>query len=255
MSYWTNIQPGTKIELLSLAPKPDEEEAKIYITKVEKTKGQKEIIVLMPIDKGKIISLPLGANYIVTFYTNIGMAEAEFTVKRRFSADNNYFILLERVSMLIKKQRREFYRLECNRNVEFRIMEEEERLMREKLREDRFEDPAEKAGGVAFLMEKELQPEWHSAVMLDLGGGGLRIKTEKIDGLDQNLMLRLVLPIEGKDTIFDLECVPLSFTGIIGQYNMVEIRCKFAYISNLKQEMLVRFIYSEQIKIRAKALE
>jgi len=252
MQYWANLLSGTKIEMLSLAKRANEE-TKIYISKIETTKNLREIEVAMPIDKGRLMPLPEGSRYLVTFYTAVGMVEGECVIKSRYSSEGRYYLLLWLNSKLIKKQRREFYRLDCCQDVEFRVISDKEAAAREMLRMDNFTDAKEKERCVEYILDMEENACWLPAVMLDISGGGLRAQAGLVYGLDKHLMFHIQLPVDN-DTVRDLklECMPVSISEDPKEYGTVQIRCKFVYISHLKQETIVKYIYDEQIKMRAR---
>lgn len=63
-------------------------------------------------------------------------------------------------------------------------------------------------------------------------------------------MFRIDLPIDGGKRQFDLECNVVSISDI-KELNLVQLRCQFININNLKQEMIIKYIFNEQRRQQA----
>lgn len=250
MQYWENLDAGNKIELLPLA-QPKHGDRKVYLSKIQDLQENGEIEILMPMENGKIIPLPVKARYMVSFYTQAGIFQGECMVIKRYRDQTKFFLVMKLQSKLAKKQRREYYRLECNQEVLFRTMTGEETLIREKIRNNRFETPEEKEKCINDILDLDQEAEWTPAFMVDISGGGIRVKTKKIEEIGKHFMFRIYLYPEGNKKQIDLECYMLSVEGLPDELSMMEMRCRFVHITDQKREMIVRYIFEQQRKQRA----
>ena len=81
---------------------------------------------MMPIEKTKLILLPVDEEFDVYFYTKSGLYQCFAIVKDRYKKENIYILVLELVSNLRKYQRRQYFRLSCALDISTRKLEEEE---------------------------------------------------------------------------------------------------------------------------------
>lgn len=99
---------------------------KTYRTKVFDVLSEEQLEIMMPIEKGKVILLPVDAQFNLCFYTEKGLYQCRARVLDRYKSNNVYIVVMELVSNLRKQQRREYFRLDCALEVDFRMLEKEE---------------------------------------------------------------------------------------------------------------------------------
>ena len=250
MQYWENLEVGNKLELFPLA-QANKEQKKIYLSKIQDILGFGELGILMPMEKGKIKLLSIGARYVVCFYTNGGIIQGEWIVEKRWKDAGMYFLGIKLISRLSKKQRREYYRLECNQEVTYRAISGMEEVLRSKLRQGHVKDPAEKDRLEQELSEMERNTKWLPALLLDISGGGLHVKIQKKEIVEEHLLFRLSLYMGGIIEQMDLECGVVSAENVINESNMIELRCQYLHITSQKREIIVKYIFDQQRKQRA----
>lgn len=250
MQYLENLEAGDKIELIPLAQQQNSD-GKIYLSKIQDIQENGEMEILMPMEKGKIILLMVNSRYMVRFYTRSGIFQGECIITKRYRDEKKFFLGIQLLSRLTKKQRREYYRLECSQEVEFRVMTGTEAAVREKIRNNRFEDPKEKERYVNYILDLDQKAEWIPANMMDISGGGIRVKTQKREDMEKHLMFRVNLYAEGQIKQVELECYAVSIENMMNEPRMMEMRCRFTHITNQKQEMIVKYIFEQQRKQRA----
>lgn len=95
----------------------------------------------MPMEKTKIILLPVGAEYDLYFYTPNGVYQCRAKVADRGKKNNVFVLTMELTSNLSKDQRREFYRFSCALKMDSRALGEEEMELLE--RDGMMEDAGE----------------------------------------------------------------------------------------------------------------
>jgi c-di-GMP-binding flagellar brake protein YcgR len=259
MQYWNSIKAGDKIELIPFDQKEDGEQ-KVYLSKIQDLKTVGIMEILMPMEQGKRHFISNNTRHTIVIYTDSGMFQAECKVIDRYQAGAVFLLKIQLLKSLFKKQRREFFRLKCDRPVEYRIISKEEAHMREKLWHNDFENAQEKEDIINKLLDFAMTEDWEEGILLDLSGGGLRAKIPKIQEEeekekepDSRLMFRLNLFIEGEVKPFEVEGTVLSSSDIVNDSAKKELRCRFLHISSHKQEILAKYIFDEQRIQRAGA--
>lgn len=250
MQYQENLETGNKIELVPSA-QAQSETKKIYLSKIQDIMEDGKLEILMPMEKGKLILLSVGNRYLVSFYTKAGIFQGEYIIEKRYRDQSRVLLLLKPNSRLAKKQRREYYRLECHQEVSFRVITGSETVLRERIKNESFRDLEEKENYVNYILDIEHEAEWIPAIMLDISGGGIHIKTKKQESLEKHLMFRVSLYIQGEIRQLDLECYVVSVSDVANETGMLELRCQFINIIHQKQEMIVKYIFDQQRKQRA----
>ena len=117
------VKAGQKIELQSVERMNSENEEqirKVYVSKVYDVLSEDRLEVLMPMEKTKLILLPVDAEYNICFYTDQGLYQCFVRIIDRYKSNNVYILVLELISNLRRFQRREYYRFSCALEMESR---------------------------------------------------------------------------------------------------------------------------------------
>jgi len=107
------ISPGDKIEMQRverLKGADAEESRRVYLSSVHEIIAQDQMEVIMPMEKTKLILLPVDTEYDITIYGQTGLFQCFARVVDRYKSNNVYILALELTSNLRKHQRREYYR-------------------------------------------------------------------------------------------------------------------------------------------------
>ncbi|MBR6302371.1 MAG: flagellar brake protein, partial [Lachnospiraceae bacterium] len=112
------IKEGDRVELTQVGGKvrlaeDGSELRKQYYTKISAITSEDTLELLMPMEKTKLILLPIDAEYNVVVYTEGGLYQCFARVIDRYKADGMFFLAIELTSNLRKYQRREYYRFSC----------------------------------------------------------------------------------------------------------------------------------------------
>ena len=155
------VLPGDRIELQSVNRSLIENETKrIYETKVFDILSNDKMEIVMPMDKTKLILLPVDAEYDIHFYTKSGLFQCFARVIDRYKSNNVYILALELTSNLRKHQRREYYRFSCALEMNARNLKEEEVIAIDK-------------NAIQLVPGLPLK----RSVIVDISGGGLRFES------------------------------------------------------------------------------
>lgn len=230
---------GDKIELESIINSnkktEEEEKKKIYISQVYDVLEDGKIAIAMPIVEGRIIPLSVNTHYDACFYTKNGLYQARLVIVERYKENGLHTLVVEFVSELKKFQRRQFYRLPCTMNVEYKRLDQEE---------------VDEYMGKAQVID--IEGSFQNGIVLDLSGGGMRFLTkEKMDTGDIIIIsLQLQNDEEAPKTLL-IGKVILS-EEIKNREKVYENRMEFIEISERLREKLVKFIFEEERKQRRK---
>ena len=123
------VKPGNKVEIQAVEHVKyvdDGDQKKVYSSMVSDILSDDQLEILMPMEKSKLILLPVNAEYDLYFYTEAGLYQCFVKVIDRYKQNNQFILCLELTSNLRKFQRREYYRLGCALEMNARPLEKEE---------------------------------------------------------------------------------------------------------------------------------
>ena len=123
------VMPGNRIEMQTVGRMKYADEAekkKVYLSSVCDILSEDQLEISMPVEKSKLILLPVEAEFDMYFYTGAGLYQCFAKVIDRYKSNNQFILLMELTSNLRKFQRREYYRLSCALEMDSRPLEQEE---------------------------------------------------------------------------------------------------------------------------------
>ena len=122
------VMDGDKVELSSVDHlfAAEGETVKKYSTRVYTVLSDDKLEIMMPMEKAKLILLPVDGEYDLCFYTSQGLYQCYARIYDRYKSNNVYVLALELTSNLRKHQRREYYRFSCVLDMRSRELKKEE---------------------------------------------------------------------------------------------------------------------------------
>lgn len=230
------ISAGDKVELKSAknVVLPDGTEGKkLYRTVVYDMMPNGNIAIVMPMEQAKLVLLPVDGEYEAFFFTSNGMYKATIRITDRKKANSTYVLIAEFISTLTKFQRREYYRFNCVIEMDIRALTQDEE---EEYRKNNHElisvSPMEKG------------------VIVDISGGGLRFVSKKQYSQGSVVYMKFELVISGKVKEYELAGRVIYSNQIENRTNEYENRVKYLYMSNIKREEIIKYIFDEERKNR-----
>ncbi len=233
------IMPGYKVDLQTIdrVKDPDgpgtdlEGQRKSYKSQVVDIKSDDQIEVAMPLEKQKIILLPVDGEYDMYFYTPNGIYQCYARVADRYKSNNMYILLMDLTSNLRKYQRREYYRFSCALEMNSR------QLLEEELKNiDRAED----------LMVPGLPLQ--RSVIVDISGGGFRFVADYAYKEGSIILAKYTLMIEGESKEYTLLGKILSCTEIENRKGEFEHRVQYVNMDADDREEIIKYIFDEERK-------
>ncbi len=235
------IREGDRIELTPVEGRArltdDGEGPKTYATKISEITSEDTIEVLMPMEKTKLILLPVDAEYNVVIYTEAGLYQCFAKVIDRYKSEGMFFLAMELTSNLRKYQRREFYRFSCALEMCARNLEEEE------------------INAVEKKSKMWLQPNLpiKRSVVVDISGGGLRFMSNQKYEVGSMIYCsyNLVRGTERKQ--YELVGKVLDVREIENRPGVFEHRVQYYNIDEGTREEIIQFIFEEERRSRRRS--
>jgi len=232
------ILPGERIELQAVAKGMKAESdanRKVYQSKVFDILSEDRLEITMPMEKTKLILLPVDAEYDMYFYAKSGLFQCFARIIDRYKSNNVYILVVELTSNLRKFQRREYYRFSCALEMGTRILEEEEVTAVEKKQD-------------YLVPGLPLQ----RSVVVDISGGGIRFVADRLYEVGSLMYCKYQLVINGKVKEYNLVGKVLNNHEIENRPGDYEHRIQYINITEAEREEIIRYIFEEERKNRQK---
>lgn len=215
---------------------------RIYVSQILEFDDEEEDVVniAMPIFEGKLIPVDLGIKFDLYFYTKKGIYTCEAETVNRYKSGKIYVLVVRLLNELKKFQRRQFFRLEKNLELQYKIFTKEDekyfRLM----------------GKISDDMNDRI---YESCMTLDISGGGMRFVTrDKID-VGSKMILRMALDIGNEIKICEPIAKVISSIHTKGRSDLFESRIEFVQINETEREALIKYIFMQERIVRKKQLD
>lgn len=236
------IRPGDRVELQRVdrmgEAKPTEDK-KMYTSEIYDILTEDQLAITMPMEKMKLILLPIDEEYDLIFYTSNGLLQCFARVMDRYKNNNIYLMSVELTSNLRKYQRREYYRFSCALEMCSRVLTEEERIAIKEKKD--------------YIWSGE-QPLKRS-VIVDISGGGLRFMSIHRYEPETLLYCNYHLLIQGEYKKYDLVGKVLSVRESENRPGTYEHRVKFINMDADTREEIIKYIFEEERKNRKREKE
>lgn len=243
------VSIGDKLELKKISTtRKETENEKYYKSQILDFSDEQTVIILMPIEKGRIIPLEIGDKYSVRFFTKKGLYQCNSVIIDRFKMNNIYALKIELTSELEKNQRREFFRLECCLDMEYYVMDDIELSLMDKLHNAKTNED------VNVFLDKldQCNREWTKGIAVDISGGGLKFISEK--NHERGNIVNISIEFN-EDISFQnrwIKGVIISSEKMMNRPGFYEHRVKFKDMLKDDREKLIRYIFGEERRHRNK---
>lgn len=233
---------GNKIDLEKIETElsvDSDQKPKIYVSQVLDEAEDGNCLAAMPIHEGKVVPLNINEEFFATFYTKNGLLRCKLVITERFKKGSLFLMKIEPITELEKVQRREYFRLECNHPLEYRVLDEKEKSMLDE--------------GIEYDADT-IALEWEKANMLDLSGGGIRFVSPHKENKDSYIQVRFQIE-EGERPLI-VYAYAVILRSELNQNNMMLYSNRIMFLKMPKsiREKIVRFIFNAQRKRRLKEL-
>ncbi len=215
-----------------------------YVSQLIDIVDQNVLHIAAPMALGKTFPLQVGESYELCFYTERGLyrCNCQAVINRR---DQNTISTEVRITSNLEKfQRRQYYRLECVNEFEYRNMTLEEQLLKKKQEElgDRDIERREKVGSRL----KKLDVGWRKGYMTDISGGGAKFSSEEQLQSGDRLQMKLSFIDQPGPGIMTLGGRIVASERNLNRTGVYEHRVQFDDISHREREALIRYIFEQE---------
>lgn len=222
----TDIKTGIKLEL-ELFNELNKRITPILTSQFEYAFDENFAMIYAPIKEGNIYPVQIGWSTTIYFLQDGKFNYFYAQVIDRKINDNLAFLVIKPISKIESIQRRQFFRLDCNLPIKYRVVDSNFEI-------------------------NEVEPQFSETYTRDLGGGGVCIK------LRHEIEINTLLECE----LFINEKTKILFTGLVvhslkndDKIYKHEIGVLFKNINNRDRDKIVKFVFSEQRKLRKKGID
>lgn len=231
------LRPGDRIELQMVERhKKDEESSRVFVSEIHEILSEDQMEIVMPMEKTKLILLPVDVEYDLTIYAQHGLFQCFARVIDRYKSNNVYILVVELTTNLRKHQRREYYRYSCALDMGSRELEENE------IKAVELKEP--------FLLTPGLPIK--RSVIVDISGGGLRFVSEQKYEPDSLIYCSYSLLQNGEKKLYEVVGKVLTVTELSNRRGSYEHRVQYVDLDKEVREEIIRFIFEEERKNRKK---
>lgn len=233
------VVPGCRVDLQAIKRfkrNGDSEEHKSYQSQVIDVISEDRIEIAMPMEKAKLIILPVDGEYDLYFYSDNGLYQCYARVVDRYKNNSIYVLVLDLISNLRKHQRREYYRFSCALEMNSRPLQEEEIAL---------------AGTKEELLIPQLPLK--SSVIVDISGGGLRFVANYAYEAQSLILCRYHLLVGGENKEYNLVGKVLSVRELENRKGVFEHRVQYVNVDDSEREEIIKYIFDEERKTLKKS--
>ena len=233
------IEAGDKVEIQAVTQEMTTgkdaiiDSNKVYRTQVYDVISDDEVELEMPMEKTKLVLLPVEGIFDLFFYGKSGLYQCLAKITDRYKRENVFVVRMELITNLRKHQRREFYRFSCILEMKTRPLEEEEIVSIQRSR-------------------KILVPglPLKKSIVVDISGGGLRFIAGQAYEKDTLIYCKYQLYIDGRQKEYDIVCKVRLCKEIENRPGDYEHRVEYVNLDNITREEIIRYIFEEERKNR-----
>lgn len=233
------ISQKDKIEMTAIDRGEEEQNdnsKKVYHSSVLQILSEDTLEITMPMDKSKLILLPVDSEYDLIFYGESGLFQCFARIIDRYKSNNVFILVVELTSNLRKFQRREYYRFSCALEMCARNLEEDEVQAIEKR--------------LPYALTPGLPLK--QSVIVDISGGGLRFLSAQKYEPESLLYCSYHLLKKNERKKYEVIGKVLSAKELENRPGTFEHRVQYYDMDTSTREEIIKYIFEEERKNRQK---
>jgi len=220
MNY-NELSIGLKLEL-QLFAKDGKKMYRSFASELEWVEDNNIIHIAAPIYEGRVYPVLVGTEIAVSFIKDNNFYEFTAKVIDRESKNNLAMLKVQALSNIVKIQRREFFRIDINLPVKYRVIDS---------------------------VDMKSNEEYIETITRDLSGGGLCMRLKEPIEIDKYLDCELF--ISNKVKFIGKVVRLIKYDVLHGPYKY-EIGVSFEKIDDAVREKIISYIFQEQRKLLKK---
>lgn len=230
------VVPGGRVDLQTIDRSKESagessEGRKSYQSQVIDVISEDRIEISMPMEKTKLILLPVDGEYDLYFYSDNGLYQCYARVVDRYKHNSMYVVVLDLISNLRKHQRREYYRFSCALEMNSRQLQKEE---------------VELAGKAGDVLSPQLPLK--SSIIVDISGGGLRFVANYAYEIQSMILCKYHLLVHGEIKEYNLVGKVLGVRELENRKGVFEHRVQYVNVDPTEREEIIKYIFDEERK-------
>lgn len=230
------VVPGGRVDLQTIDRSKENagesnEKRKSYQSQVIDVLSEDRIEISMPMEKTKLILLPVDGEYDLYFYSDNGLYQCYARVVDRYKHNNMYVLVMDLISNLRKHQRREYYRFSCALEMNSRQLQKEE---------------VELAGKPGDVLSPQLPLK--SSIIVDISGGGLRFVANYAYEIQSMILCKYHLLVHGEIKEYNLVGKVLGVRELENRKGVFEHRVQYVNVDPAEREEIIKYIFDEERK-------
>lgn len=236
---------GDKIEMreiLRTMNKEKQDNVPVYTSQILEFDEEYEGVlnIAMPILEGRLIPLEVGKTFELFFYAKKGMYSCNAEITNRYRSRNVYILVVSFLTDLKKYQRRQYFRLGTNIDIQYKIFTQEDESYFRRMGE---------------ISDEMMQRPFSKGISVDISGGGIKFISK--DNMPKETLLFLIinLPFENDLKTCEVICKVVIANTVKGRKDEYENRAEFAQIKEKDRELLIKYIFKEERNQRKKKAE
>lgn len=230
------VLAGDKVELRAsdhLFAKEEEESGKTYTTRVYDVLAEDRLEIVMPMEKTKLILLPIDGEYDLTFYSSKGLFQCFARIVDRYKSNNVYVLAFELTTNLRKQQRREYYRFSCVMDMKSRELKADE-------------VNSLKSPRPLIVQGLPLR----RSIICDISGGGMRFITNCLYDVESHVYCTFSLDFGNKSKDYEVIGKVLFAKEVDNRPNEYEHRIQYVGLGRDTREEIIKYIFEEERRLR-----
>lgn len=202
------------------------------------------VVITAPVHRKQTVMVQPRDIFQISFLTPKGVYTCRAgVIKRGRLANGMAVVVLKLMSEFEKKQRRQFFRMDCVLKMKFAVLTEEQRKQCIEMKNVVENIP---------ILKQQLEQQdlkYIKAVVLDISAGGMKFTSFVQQNVGDILLLEAELPEELEEKLPILIGTVISSKEILGQDPpMYDNRISFDGISKKEREEIVAYIFKEEVK-------
>jgi c-di-GMP-binding flagellar brake protein YcgR len=245
------ISIGDKIDIKPIGHRDKQRNLeKVSVSQLVNYVDHDMIDIAAPMSNGRIRLLDAETVYHICFYTKKGLYQSKCIVINTFRDNNIVTCRVKLTSDLEKYQRRQYYRLEYFKEIEYRFITREEEILSDRIRNGECKSDLEREETLERL--RQLDQAWNKATLMNLSGGGVRFCTAGVHEAEDKIIIRLEIEIQGALTILKEKAAIVAVEKLENRKGYYAYRAQFCEIGRKERENVIRFIFEQERKRRKK---
>lgn len=209
-----------------------------YFSRIYDIIEEDKLKISMPMEGTRLIVMDKNTKYELCIYTTYGLYKCRALLVDRYKEGNVFVAVLELYTGLQKFQRRQYYRLECNIALQYRILTEEEtELLLNNRMPASFQNSLMSSGQI-------------QGITLDISGGGIRFVSDTANEKGSHMLIEFNIPLGEEMKYFSIVSVQIDSRKIPNKEAVYEHRIQFENITKREREDLIKYIFEEERRFR-----